>query len=148
VFRVTHHFGRSPRSPECTRGTGDLSPQDRVGRIRSCIIRNGVVAEERVLCARDGTEWVDEMLSRLKQKRQILRVGIEWIHSAEMTKRITTVCRDALQERLKLATIRDGDLNWEIADEWSAVDQEGWRRLAHEERTPVPVESKSKSRRS
>jgi hypothetical protein len=43
-----------------------------------------------------------------------------------------------LQERLKQAAVRDRDLDLEIANDWSAVDQEQCQRLEDQER-PRPT---------
>jgi metal-responsive CopG/Arc/MetJ family transcriptional regulator len=37
---------------------------------------------------------------------------------------VTTASREALQERLKQAALRDSDLDLQIAADWFAVDQE------------------------
>jgi len=42
----------------------------------------------------------------------------------------------ALPERLKQAAIRDRDLDLEIANDWSAVDQEQWQRFDDQEEPP------------
>jgi len=46
---------------------------------------------------------------------------------------VSTASPEALQERLKQAALRDRDLDPEIAGDWSAVDQEQWQRLDHQE---------------
>jgi CopG family transcriptional regulator/antitoxin EndoAI len=64
---------------------------------------------------------------------------------------INTASQEALQERLKQAAIRDRDLDLEIANDWSAVDQEQWDRLEKQEQQQAKAgrnEAKSTSRRS
>jgi hypothetical protein len=61
-----------------------------------------------------------------------------------------TASPEALQERLKQASLRDQDLDLEIANVWFAVDQEQWQRLEDQERQQPTGRSgvKSTSRRS
>jgi hypothetical protein len=47
---------------------------------------------------------------------------------------VATASPQALQEQLKVAAIRDRDLDLEIAEEWFAVDKEEWQRLSAQER--------------
>jgi CopG family transcriptional regulator / antitoxin EndoAI len=62
---------------------------------------------------------------------------------------IATAGPDALQERLKAAALRDGDLDLEIAQDWYAVDRQQWQQLdAREPRKPSRSGAKSTSRRS
>jgi hypothetical protein len=64
---------------------------------------------------------------------------------------VTTASPEALEERLKQAAIRDRDLDLEITNDWSAVDQEQWHRIdKQEQRRPRAGrrEAKSTSRRS
>jgi hypothetical protein len=64
---------------------------------------------------------------------------------------VTTASPEALQERLKLAAIRDQGLDLEIASDWFAVDREQWQELQAREDRQVPTgpkEAKSTSRRS
>jgi CopG family transcriptional regulator/antitoxin EndoAI len=42
---------------------------------------------------------------------------------------VTHRSTEALRARLELATVRDRDLDLEIADDWLAVDKEAWQRL-------------------
>jgi len=44
--------------------------------------------------------------------------------------------RNAIEERLKQAAIRDRDLNLEITNDWLAVDREQWQQVdIHEKHT-------------
>jgi len=64
---------------------------------------------------------------------------------------VNTASPEALQERLKQAAIRDRDLDLEIANDWSAVDQAQWDKLEKQERQRAKAgrnEVKSTSRRS
>ena len=64
---------------------------------------------------------------------------------------IATAGPEALRTRLRLAAIRDRDLDDEIAKDWIAVDQEQWQQLDHPENPPRiggRKEAKSTSRRS
>ena len=46
---------------------------------------------------------------------------------------VTHRSSEALRARLERATVRDQDLDREIARDWSAVDQESWQPLDSEE---------------
>jgi CopG family transcriptional regulator / antitoxin EndoAI len=57
---------------------------------------------------------------------------------------------EALRSQLEHATVRDQDLDREIAGDWLAVDQQAWQTLdTHENKKPTtPGAAKSTSRRS
>jgi CopG family transcriptional regulator/antitoxin EndoAI len=52
---------------------------------------------------------------------------------------------EALRTRLERATVRDRDLDSEIAADWSAVDGEAWQRLDIEERKTTNTRGVAKS---
>ncbi len=58
---------------------------------------------------------------------------------------VATASPEALQERLKQASLRDRDLDLEIANDWFAVDQEQWQQLENQERYPAVGRSGVKS---
>lgn len=58
---------------------------------------------------------------------------------------------EALRTQLELATVRDQDLDREVAADWLAVDQQTWRQLDEPKTSPKPAirgGGKSTSRRS
>jgi CopG family transcriptional regulator/antitoxin EndoAI len=46
---------------------------------------------------------------------------------------VATASPEALQERLKLAAIRDNDLDLKVASDWFSVDLEQWQKLDKQE---------------
>lgn len=56
---------------------------------------------------------------------------------------------EALRDRLERAAVRDRDLDREVAEDWSAVDQQAWQQLEEPRRKPTTRGGeKSISRRS
>ena len=47
---------------------------------------------------------------------------------------VATRSLESLQERLKAASIRDRDLEVEVAGDWAATDEESWRQIDARER--------------
>jgi len=58
---------------------------------------------------------------------------------------VTHQSTEALRTRLERATVRDRDLDSEIAADWSAVDGEAWQRLDIEERKTSNTRGAAKS---
>ncbi len=66
---------------------------------------------------------------------------------------VATRSAEGLREQLKAASIRDRDLDSEIAVDWTAVDNESWQHIDqnNEKEAPTPrgrAAGKSTSRRS
>jgi hypothetical protein len=84
-----------------------------------------------------STEATVRTLDRLARPRQRGR----FIERA-VQHYVATASPQALEKRLKQAALRDRDLDWEIADDWFAVDQAQWQRLDRQEQRQVkPVRS-------
>lgn len=92
---------------------------------------------------RDSTVRTIDRLSRPGQRSRFIEVAVQHY--------IATNSPEALRERLKQAALRDRDLDLEIASDWSAVDQEQWRRFENPAKRQPKVgrkEAKSTSRLS
>ena len=91
----------------------------------------------------DATVHALNRLARPGQRSRFIQRSVEHF--------IATAGPEALRARLRVAAIRDRDLDHEIARDWFAVDQGQWQQLEHPEkpaRARGRKEAKSTSRRS
>jgi CopG family transcriptional regulator / antitoxin EndoAI len=107
------------------------------------IIQNQKAMARRinVILSEDTVRTIDRMV-RPRERSRFIQTAVQHY--------VATASPEALQERLKQAALRDHDLDLEIANDWSAVDQEQWQRLEREKRSPSTTRSaaRSTSRRS
>ena len=94
-----------------------------------------------VILSEDTVRTIDRMAKPRERSRFIQR---------SVQHPVATASREALHERLRQAVLRDRDLDLEIGDDWSAVDQEQWQGLDRQEPQAEagPRRAKSTSRRS
>ncbi|MFN0105830.1 MAG: hypothetical protein ACKV2U_27555 [Bryobacteraceae bacterium] len=64
---------------------------------------------------------------------------------------VATQSAEAVRKLLELTAVRDRDLDKQIAEDWSAVDQQSWRQLDLQEniqeKQAIPKGARSTSRR-
>jgi hypothetical protein len=83
-----------------------------------------------------------DRLSRPRERSRFIQRAVEHY--------INTQSPEAIVERLKHTALRDQDLDQEIANDWSIVDQESWQQFEQQEKQvkAIPKGAKSTSRRS
>ena len=94
-----------------------------------------------IILPEDTLRTIDRLARRGERSRFIRRAVEHYV---------ATATPEAIAEQLKQTAIRDRDLDQEIANDWSAIDQESWQQFEQQEKSApaIPAGAKSTSRRS